>query len=431
MLEPLGTGGNSEVWLAEGDGATVALKLVGRKPETEPYQRFVREVTAVQKLKDLPGVLPVLETDLPENPSRQNPAWIAMPVAAPVRDALVDAPLDEIVAAVLAFAETLAELADRGLSHRDIKPGNLYRYESRWVVGDFGLVSLPDAGGLTGDRLGPFGFMPDEMFANASTADGNAADVFQLAKTFTALATRQEYPPQGHIPSGSSGALSRYVVHPRIEGLEDLIHRCTRRDPEARPTMRDVAQEMEAWLSVVDQEIPDLSDVAARFRAANAESLASRERLALLMERFQELADQAFPRLLDPVAQTLSDAGLTPTLEYFHTMSETVTRHLHLGSRPSLADRQAWVVGEYGRVEWPEQIAVGVGFDLDDEGLFWCTAYVGAGDMRTIGGGLHFQFEERTTAVENNAAIEAILATLAGEITDALKEALSRLADRG
>ena len=72
-----------------------------------------------------------------------------MPICQTADAALAGAGLEEVVSALASFAETLARLHERGISHRDVKPGNLYRYENSWRVGDFGLVDLPDEQSLT------------------------------------------------------------------------------------------------------------------------------------------------------------------------------------------------------------------------------------------------------------------------------------------
>jgi hypothetical protein len=47
-------------------------------------------------------------------------------------------------------ADTLARLVEElGLGYRDIKPRNLYELDGRWLVGDFGLVDVPNAEELT------------------------------------------------------------------------------------------------------------------------------------------------------------------------------------------------------------------------------------------------------------------------------------------
>ena len=110
---------------------------------------------------------------LPDQPSRADPPWLAMPIAVPIARALDDKPLPDIVAAVAA-ADTLARLQrDFDIAHRDIKPGNLYELDDSWLIGDFGLVALPGAEPLTaeGRQVGPARYTAYEMILNPATAD--------------------------------------------------------------------------------------------------------------------------------------------------------------------------------------------------------------------------------------------------------------------
>ena len=118
-----------------------------------------------------------------------------MPVATPLPEALRTARLEEKVAAVARIATTLDRLwVEFGMAHRDIKPQNLYRYDNDWVVGDFGLVSLPDADSLTRDdrQVGPANFLPYEMIASPSNASGGPVDVYSFAKTLWVLASSEQ-----------------------------------------------------------------------------------------------------------------------------------------------------------------------------------------------------------------------------------------------
>jgi len=179
LHELLGSGGNAEVYRATDTvGREVALKVIkARKPEREPYRRFVREIEVLQALEDKTGILPVVDAHLPANPSREDRPWLAMSIATPLAGALQGEPLELVVTAVAAIAATLARLHEQGIGHRDIKPSNLHRLADDWLIGDFGLVAGPDTRGLTpGDRpLGPVHFMPYEMIVNPQTADPKAA----------------------------------------------------------------------------------------------------------------------------------------------------------------------------------------------------------------------------------------------------------------
>src|SRR5690349_21560249 len=90
LIEFLGKGGNAEVWRAfRDDGANVALKILNSKnPDSEPYKRFQAEISILRSLGAQPGILPLIDSFLPSQPSVQNPAWLAMPVAIPIVEAL-------------------------------------------------------------------------------------------------------------------------------------------------------------------------------------------------------------------------------------------------------------------------------------------------------------------------------------------------------
>lgn len=317
LVEWLGTGGNAEVWKAlHNDGTEAALKILfSRNPNAEPYKRFKAEIELLRSLGSWPGVLPIIDASLPDKPERREPAWLAMPLAVPLRIALASASgLPSVVEAIATIAETLASLAEKNISHRDIKPDNLYRYGDAWAVGDFGLASYPDKEDLTeeGRKMGPLHFMAPEMLQNPATANGAMADVYSLAKTLWVLATGQEYPPPGEqrmdITQLNIGA---YVSDPETIYLDRLNEHATKHDPTARPNMQQLASELRAWLT------PKLP------RTSPGDLASVLDRIAILKERGNRteelrssqiaLAEDALRRVkegLNPVAEQLSKAGL-------------------------------------------------------------------------------------------------------------------------
>ena len=207
----LGRGGNAQVWNATraSSDTPVALKVINAtNVDREPYQRFVREIIFLQDHPGFPGVLPLLDAYLPEQPSRRDQPWLAMPIATPIVDALEGKSIVDVVGAVAAIADTLARLeAELNIAHRDIKPGNLYEFDGKWLIGDFGLIKVPDAESLTaeGRQVGPAHYTAYEMILNPVTADPHPADVYSLGKTLWVLATGQRFPPEGHQPVGTRG----------------------------------------------------------------------------------------------------------------------------------------------------------------------------------------------------------------------------------
>jgi serine/threonine protein kinase len=260
LREPLGVGGNAEVWRADGPAGEVALKILNdRNALSERYRRFASEIEVLRSLEIHPGILPILAYSLPSSPTRASPAWLAMPPAIGIRDSLGEEPtLRKVVTAIQSIAQTLAQLQERGIIHRDIKPENLYSFEGKWCVGDFGLVDYPTKEALTVEnrRFGPLYYHAPECLIDPNSA-GKPADVFSLAKTLWVLATNQRYPYPGHLPPEVvEHCLSTYCSDPNCRPLELLIGRATHLNPGKRPTMDMFAAELNAWLSPAPTPLP-------------------------------------------------------------------------------------------------------------------------------------------------------------------------------
>jgi serine/threonine protein kinase len=285
LAERLGRGGNAEVWKAQShEGPVVAIKILRTvKPNREPYKRFQREVAQHRKISGRPGILPLLDSHVPDQPSRPDPAWLVMPVAQGSREALGGSPeLSEVVAAVSEIAATLGQLAGEGLSHRDIKPENLYRFDNRWVVGDFGLIDAPDVDPLTvgAHALGPRHYIAPEMVLDPATAKGEPADVYSLGKTLWALATGLPIPPAGEHRREIPGKrlIDFGVAHPRAFQLDTLIEQMTHDIPGDRPPMSGVADALGGWADAAPAAT--MSDLAVDELVDRVADLFERDKLA-------------------------------------------------------------------------------------------------------------------------------------------------------
>lgn len=250
LLGRLGRGGNSDVWRAahqiHGEAALKILSRTGR----DRRRRFTAEIKLLRKLGWHPGVLPLIDARLPDE-GGSTVAWLAAPIATEAPKALGKDPgFSATAAAVLGWAETLADLAKDGVGHRDIKPPNLFQFEGRWVLGDFGLATYPEKEPVTGPsrRVGPLYFMAPEMLREPDRADFGPADVYSLAKTFWVLATGERYPPEGQIRADLKGHdLRGWIDQPGALAVGALLEEATRLDPAQRPTMRLFATRLAQW----------------------------------------------------------------------------------------------------------------------------------------------------------------------------------------
>lgn len=429
----LGSGGNATVYAATRgrDPHEIALKVLKSKSsESEPYARFRQEIEFLSGLGNQQGVLPLLDASLPERPSRQTPAWLAMPIATPVTDALADASIDTVLGAGMEIAETLARLAgEHGVAHRDIKPKNLYFLQDQWLVGDFGLVDVPDNNELTepGRPIGPVNFQAPEMISMPMTADGLPADIYSLSKTLWVLLTKQNVPPPGHHDRKYDRyPVSDFIVDWRARYLDELIERGTRVAPAERPSMEELARDLKTILTR-DQESPVSVDVQAlrkRYRSATVRHRTEEGFVNRKQERFwflQEVARKAMESV-DSSLLELDDQAMTNGY-----------------AGPAVAPGVDWDYQQGGNLLCGEMIGGGIGpikagekaallirrwFQLLEMGQFSVAARIDvvSADEKTLifnwGSGWH-----RVEDVEN-ADAEDLVSTIHRELADRLPEAL-------
>ena len=432
-VEQLGVGGNGTVWRAApaDGGSEVALKvLMSKKPTAEPYRRFVREVEFLQKLGDYGGVLPVISANLPGEPTGDDRPWLAMPIATPIAPALENRPLRDVVEAVGAIADTLARLIeDHGVGHRDIKPGNLYELDGAWLVGDFGLIDVPDVEELTRSNrpLGPANFTAYEVILDPKNAASGPADVYSVGKSLWVLATGVNWPPLGHQSAEDSGyRISDSRPHQKARELDQLVDRTTRLDPSARPTMRQVAADLSAWQRLTPDPLAiDVSDLRASLRAKLADEFAARD---IQQERI-ELA-QAAVRSLRERAQPLNDAlrDVHPGVQIDLSADElTDTMLVKQHSHRRHTTLFSWVrcsTISVGEEHWPFVLQMGRCLELLDDGMLHARWMLHVGPARAAGSDLldtSEDFNAPVGSVQQEEMLDQFVADLRGRLAEALK----------
>lgn len=258
------------------DGSEGVLKFLPRRVKrgSVACQRFQEEVRRMQQLtRDrVTGIVPVLDAD-PEDP----PRWFVMPKAVKLRDVLRPddrpAELREVVEAVRQIADTLAVLAERDISHRDIKPGNLLHYRGRPVVADFGIAAWPERPELTAAtrKMGPLYFLAPEMRFPEPGTPGYPADVWSLAKVLFVLAKGLDYPPEGtHYLQGNEYSLWAQGGDAAMD-LAPVLEAATAYEPRDRLSMAAFRDELAAWLELHPGPVsPAHPAVRQGFRALEA-----------------------------------------------------------------------------------------------------------------------------------------------------------------
>lgn len=266
IIDKLGSGGNGIVYKAKSsDGKSVAIKVFrqnGKQPnrkEKKKLSRFITEVNKVVEIqKDVQGIIPILSSSLPDK--EKNLYWYAMPIATPVEEKMKDNKgIQEKVMCILELAKTLEILHQREIVHRDIKPQNIYFYNDKYCLGDFGLVDYPNKSQLTSlqEPVGPRATMAPEMRYNARNADGKKADVYSLAKTLWILLMDIKFGFEGRYDEDDSiiGIRSneRYKKTHLVE-LDALLRQATEYDPNLRPNITKFVEQLEAWLEISNSD---------------------------------------------------------------------------------------------------------------------------------------------------------------------------------
>jgi hypothetical protein len=442
LVDELGRGGNATVWLATRDGGEreIALKVINTKrADREPYRRFAREIRFLQELGEYPGVLSVLDSHLPEEPSGEDRPWLAMPVARPLRAALTGTGLRQVVEAIAALADTLARLAaEHHAAHRDIKPANLYGLDGQWLVGDFGLIALPDLADLTrtGRPLGPAYFTAFEMLNDAGNADPFPADVYSLAKTLWVLACGQNFPPQGHQPAVQRGfGISDARAEPGAELLDQLVARMTRLRPRERPSMAEVAEELRHWLVLRNEPAAvDLSSLRSQLMAKLEVELAAED---VVTQRKD--AATAAARRLQELMRPLNDnlRALHPRAEVAG-MLDQYARNVLSSFRGAGSPEIVWSWGRQSRIhsgpDWMRySLRMAYGLELSETGDLVSHAFLDVGHEELGGSQYHWEADARSAPVGSVAAedlLRALVATLGGRLRDAAEAFIAGLPER-
>ncbi|MFQ5511004.1 MAG: protein kinase [Candidatus Krumholzibacteriia bacterium] len=184
ILEKLGEGGMGVVFKAEDTklDRLVALKFLPRQlhAAADAKKRFILEARSASKL-DHPNICTIHEID----ETADGRTFIVMPCyqGQTLGDMLEDGPLDpgEAIAIVCQVASGLARAHEKGIVHRDIKPGNILLTEDGQVkIVDFGLAKLSGSTRITktGTTMGTVSYMSPEQALGGEV--GAASDVFSL-----------------------------------------------------------------------------------------------------------------------------------------------------------------------------------------------------------------------------------------------------------
>ncbi len=220
-------------------------------------ERFRREIQVAAQLHH-PHIVPLLSAG-----EQGDLLWYTMPFidGESLRTALEHKTpfgVREVTRIMHDVVDALAFAHQRGVIHRDIKPGNILRQGSHALVTDFGVAkalsaALPISGVTTaGIAIGTPAYMAPEQLAGDAAAD-HRIDIYAVGLLAYELLTGSS-PFTGPSPRETLAAqLTRdpqplHEVSPEVpRTLSALVMRCLAKDPAARPQRaEEILQELDA-----------------------------------------------------------------------------------------------------------------------------------------------------------------------------------------
>ena len=243
----LGEGGKKRVYLAhdttlDRDVAFALIKTEGL--DEAGRQRVAREAQAMGRLGNHPNVVTVYDIG-----QEGEQPYIVLPVlpGGDVEGLIEKAPdhklpLDQALRIARETCQGLEFAHEKGIVHRDIKPGNVWLAEDgRAQVGDFGLAVAIDRSRLTqaGMMVGTVAYMPPEQAMGGDV--GPRSDLYSLGCMLYEMVCGR--PP--FVGDESVAIIGQHLNTPPVApswhrpdcppALEALILRLLEKDPQKRP----------------------------------------------------------------------------------------------------------------------------------------------------------------------------------------------------
>jgi eukaryotic-like serine/threonine-protein kinase len=333
ILEPLGAGGMGEVYRARDVrlDRSVAVKTMAADlaMDAESRQRFDIEARAVSALSH-PNVCALFDVGR-ERPRR--PGVASVETLEPAIDFLVfelvagESLADRLIRGSLPFdllCRTATEIASaldaahaRGITHRDLKPGNVMLTKSGAKLLDFGLAKLHQPAAAEGSQatrsidpaltakggvLGTLAYMaPEQIEGKAVDA---RADIFAFGALLYEMATGRRAFSGDSQASLTASILLRHPPSPSSvqtslpPAFDHLVERCLAKDPDERwQSARDVLFELK-WIDQSSRSQPGSSRRSRTALAFGAAALVTAGVIAgLLVDRDSSTAGERLARL--------------------------------------------------------------------------------------------------------------------------------------
>jgi hypothetical protein len=263
VISRLGVGGMGEVWLAEQQsiGTRVAIKLLNAliSQDTEHVQRFFNEARAVSRIQHA-GIVKIFDVGRHGGQAYLIMEYLEGETLAQRLKRTKRLPIARIADIGRQIATVLDATHNAGITHRDLKPDNVFLVPDRELgervkILDFGIAkltgTLADVSPRTIGSMGTPAYMAPEQWGDASKVDWRA-DLYSLGcLAFEMTAGRPPF-----IATNIAEACGKHlnVDPPRVSSLvptapaklEQLLDQLLAKDPADRPpSMKEVARAFE------------------------------------------------------------------------------------------------------------------------------------------------------------------------------------------
>ncbi|HRI55370.1 MAG TPA: serine/threonine-protein kinase, partial [Pseudomonadota bacterium] len=325
VIARIGEGGMGAVYEAvdEQIGKRVAIKVLHKEhaKNQQISNRFINEARAINVVEH-PGIVTVSSFgQLPDGT-----AYIVMELlkgeTLNARMKAQGGRMQMLDALRLArqIASALAAAHEKGIIHRDLKPDNIMLVADSAMPGgertkllDFGIAKLKQEYQGSGDQvmtragvmMGTPLYMAPEQCRNASDVD-DKADVYSLGvMLYRMLAGKPPFAAPG---TGELMAMHIYMQPPPLqaanpalpEPLVALVHRMLAKNRVERPSMAQVAQELEQLGTRFSAMVPALTPALVA-KAAGSAGFSVNESATVLSDNSNLLATRPTPRPALPV----------------------------------------------------------------------------------------------------------------------------------
>jgi serine/threonine protein kinase len=325
LVRKLGSGGFSEVWLAEKIGVnqlSVALKIYYPDSTTsKERERFIRKFEMVYNIRHT-NLLPYSDCN-----EERGMLYFVMPWCERGSTASQTGQMSETEAwhFLADVSSGLAYLHQKNIIHQDIKPDNvLISNDNSYLITDFDISVKTRNTRLMGDDVpaGTAAYMAPERFGSHE-APIQASDVWALGASLYELLT-------GTFPFGDNGGLYQKtgIAIPSVNRhitrhLQSVIALCLQPEPWNRPTAKELTELCNEFFA--NEKIV----FNARFRkilgiSKGGQTIDFPPEILVLVEKFSHTAKKTAIALGIVIALAVAGYGVsTSTSELYHEKKES------------------------------------------------------------------------------------------------------------